>query len=133
MDQEQFWALVDSARREVGDPSDAEAVASQATAILSGYPHGEIVAAEQRFWDLMADSYETRLWAAAYEINHGCSDDLFDYFRGWLILQGRTIFERVVADPDSLAELLSIQAAAANGADVECDRNRAAGRRVKAP
>lgn len=121
MDHEQFWALIDSARREVRDPNDAEAVASRAAAILSGHPEREIVAAQQTLWDLMADSYKTRLWAAAYEINGGCSDDMFDYFRGWLVLQGRTIFERVVSDPDSLADLLDIQTAAAEGTDVECE------------
>lgn len=60
----------------------------------------------------MADSYRTSLWAAAYVINGGCSDDGFDYFRGWLILQGRKVFEQVVADPDALADLGVIRSAA---------------------
>ena len=50
----------------------------------------------------MAGSYWTPLWAAAYVINGGCSDDGFDYCRGWLILQGREVFEHVVADPRTL-------------------------------
>ncbi|OSP39974.1 hypothetical protein B7767_28795 [Streptomyces sp. 13-12-16] len=61
------------------------------------------------------------LWAAAYVINGGCSDDGFDYFRGWLIAQGRETFERVVADPDALAELPVVRAAAAGGFDLECE------------
>lgn len=121
MDREQFWALIETARREIRDLSDAEAVASRAVDILSGYARHEIAAAQQPLWDLMADSYTTALWAAAYEINGGCSDDLFDYFRGWLILQGRAAFERVVSEPDSLADLPEIQAAAAAGVDVECE------------
>jgi Protein of unknown function (DUF4240) len=32
-------------------------------------------------------------------------DDSFMDFRGWLISHGRIVFERVVADPDSLADL----------------------------
>src|ERR1700761_5447152 len=95
MKREQFWALIDTARGAVRDPSDDEAVASRAVDVLSGHPHQEIAAAQQAFWDLMAESYRTELWAAAYEINGGCSDDLFEYFRGWLILQGRAVFERV--------------------------------------
>lgn len=121
MDHDQFWALIDTARCGVRDPSDAEAVASRAAAILAGYPYQDIAAVQQMLWDFMADSYETKLWAAAYEINGGCSDDLFDYFRGWLILQGRTTFERVVSDPDSLADLLDVQTAAAEGVDIECE------------
>jgi hypothetical protein len=55
-------------------------------------PAEEIVAAQQVLWDLMAESYTNPLWAAAYVINGGCSDDGFDYFRGWLIAQGREVF-----------------------------------------
>lgn len=43
--------------------------------------------------------------AAASLILGGCSDDGFEYFRGRLIAQGREVFERSVADPDSLADL----------------------------
>jgi hypothetical protein len=34
----------------------------------------------------------------------GCSDDGFDYFRGWLLAQGKDAFERALRDPDSLAD-----------------------------
>ena len=36
----------------------------------------------------------------------GASDDAFDYFRCWLIGQGREVFEGALHDPDALAELL---------------------------
>jgi hypothetical protein len=35
----------------------------------------------------------------------GCSDDMFEYFRAWLVAQGRETFDRVLADPQSLADL----------------------------
>jgi hypothetical protein len=69
----------------------------------------------------MADSYRSSLWAAAYVINGGCSDDGFDYFRGWLMLQGREAFGQAVADPDSLADLAAVRLAIANQAIVECE------------
>jgi len=47
-------------------------------------------------------SYKNKLWAAAYVINGGCSDDGFDYFRAWLIGQGEVIFKQTLQDPDSL-------------------------------
>jgi hypothetical protein len=49
-------------------------------------------------------SYSWELWGAAYIINGGCSDDCFDYFRAWLIMQGSTVFQAAVRDPDSLAD-----------------------------
>ena len=121
MDRQQFWQLIESARHQASDPDDGEDVAGRAASQLATRPAEEIVAAQQVLWDLMADSYTNPLWAAAYVINGGCSDDGFDYFRGWLIAQGRETFERVVADPDALAELPVVRAAAAGGFDLECE------------
>jgi hypothetical protein len=45
------------------------------------------------------------LWGAAYVIEGGCSDDSFDYFRAYLISRGRAVYERAIADPDSLADI----------------------------
>ena len=69
----------------------------------------------------MADSYRSSLWAAAYVINAGCSDDGFGYFRGWLMFQGRETFGQAVADPDSLADLAAVRLAIANQAIAECE------------
>ncbi len=49
-----------------------------------------------------ARAYRRDLWAAAYIINGGCSDDGFEYFRAWLIAQGQRIFEDAIRDPASL-------------------------------
>lgn len=119
MNKEQFWELIAAARDQVIAPHESEAVAREATSLLADRPVKEIVAAEQVLWDLMVESYTNPLWAAAYIANGGCSDDGFDYFRGWLIAQGREVFERAVADPDALAELSIVQAAAADGIDLE--------------
>jgi Protein of unknown function (DUF4240) len=56
--------------------------------LLSARPSGEIVSADEFLRGLMADSYRDPLWAAAYLVNGGCSDDGFEYFRGWLIMHG---------------------------------------------
>lgn len=32
----------------------------------------------------------------------GCSDDSFDYFRAWLIYQGKDIFEAALTNPETL-------------------------------
>ena len=120
---QRFWQLVEEAREvscgRVGVGGDA--VAHTAAALLARREVGEIVAAQQALWTLMAISYRSPLWAAAYLINGGCSDDGFDYFRGWLILQGQETFERVVADPDALAELAAVRAAAAHGVDLDSE------------
>ncbi|MEW2621349.1 DUF4240 domain-containing protein [Streptomyces sp. NPDC048106] len=119
MDKQQFWQLIETARNQASNPDDGEAVAHEATSLLASRPIEEIIAAEQVLWELMADSYTNPLWAAAHLANGGCSDDGFDYFRGWLIAQGREVFERMIADPDALAELPVVRASAADGVDLE--------------
>ena len=121
MDNQGLWELIEAARGQVRDPADALAVAARAAALLSARPLGEIVSADEVLWGLMAGSYRHSLWAAAYLVNGGCSDDGFEYFRGWLIMQGREVYERVVADPDALAGLAAIRAKAPGHWPVECE------------
>src|ERR1700731_1618466 len=52
-------------------------------------------------------AYTWDLWGAASVIHGGCSDDGFEYFRRWLVLRGRDVYEDALADPDSLAQLNS--------------------------
>ncbi|MFI6469240.1 DUF4240 domain-containing protein [Streptomyces sp. NPDC050516] len=121
MDTAELWQLIEDARAQVPHGGDAEAVAARASALLAERPAGEIRAAQQVLWDLMARSYTAPLWAAAYTVNGGCSDDGFDYFRGWLIAQGREAYEAAVADPDSLAGLAAVREAAVTWEELECE------------
>ena len=54
------------------------------------------------YWNL---SYKSKLWAAAYVIEGGCSDDAFMDFRAGLITLGKKVYMNALADPDSLADL----------------------------
>jgi len=119
MDTEGVWRLVEQARGDTGG-DDAEAVAARMTALLAQREPAEIVAFVQPLWDLLIASYRADLWAAAYVINGGASDDGFDYFRGWLVSQGRAVYNQATADPDSLGGLSTVLAAAEAGEDLEC-------------
>jgi hypothetical protein len=126
METEPFWQLIEDARARhaavvAGASVDCDPVAVTASALLAARSAEEILGAQRALWALMGESYRSPLWAAAYVINGGCSDDGFDYFRGWLILQGREVFERVVADPDALAGLPAVRAAAARGEELEAE------------
>ncbi|MCY0919247.1 DUF4240 domain-containing protein [Streptomyces sp. H27-G5] len=114
MDKQTFWKLIETARADAGD----EGVARRASELLARYPQGRIAAAQQVVWDLLAESYRAPLWAAAYLINGGCSDDGFDHFRGWLLTQGEAAFTAALADPDSLADHPEVRAAASAGEEL---------------
>src|SRR5262249_54204564 len=45
------------------------------------------------------------LWAAAYILQGGCSDDGFIDFRCWLISMGREVYDGAHADVESLASV----------------------------
>ena len=110
MNDDQFWALIEE-HVEIGEVFGADV--SKLEEALAALPPEEIVAFDELFSGHYTASYAWPLWNAAYLINGGCSDDGFDYFRAWLIAQGRDVFERAVADPDSLADH--------SAADVECE------------
>jgi hypothetical protein len=101
MDRDTFWKIIDDARESVDYLYD---VASYITERLAKLTPEEIVAFKQYQWDVEAESYRWDLWAVAYIVNGGCSDDGFDYFRGWLMANGRKRFEAAMANPESIAD-----------------------------
>ncbi|WP_030572877.1 DUF4240 domain-containing protein [Streptomyces aureocirculatus] len=104
MDETEFWEFVDSTREAAeGDPEDqAELVVDK----LLEYDPDAVLDFARHFEARYNRAYRWDLWGAAWILLDGASDDAFDYFRCWLIGQGRVVFEGAVHDPDSLADLL---------------------------
>ncbi|MEU4091156.1 DUF4240 domain-containing protein [Streptomyces sp. NPDC026673] len=101
MDTDRFWQLIESARSTAaagGEPFDV--VLAKA---LTQRPAQEILEYAERFDELHDALYRWDVWAAAYLIGGGCSDDGFMDFRAGMIALGRAWYERVAAEPDSLA------------------------------
>jgi hypothetical protein len=119
MRTDEFWAVIERATADrPGTPAE---VAKLAVADLATRAPEEILAWDRHLDKVLAASCKEDLWAAAYLINGGCSDDGFDAFRGWLIANGRDVVAGAVHDPDSLADLPAVQAAAATGAVFEAE------------
>lgn len=104
MDETEFWEMVDSTRVAAeGDPEEhAELLVerllqSDPEAVLDFARHFEVRYNRAYRWDL---------WGAAAVLLGAASDDAFDYFRCWLIGQGREVFEGALHEPDDLAGLL---------------------------
>lgn len=101
MTRKQFWDHIEKTRRR-----DTDAHAERLVKRLAKLPEKEILNF-CHLWDEALDAaYNWNLWGAAYVINAGCSDDGFEYFRGWLIMQGRKVYEAALKDPDSLAAVI---------------------------
>ncbi|MBT2392328.1 DUF4240 domain-containing protein [Streptomyces sp. ISL-1] len=99
---DQFWNVIESARAAAvgaGKPFDEALVDRLATC-----PKRDILEYQERFDEVHDALYRWDVWAAAYVIGGGCSDDSFMDFRAGLISLGREWYERAAACPDSLAD-----------------------------
>jgi Protein of unknown function (DUF4240) len=110
MPEQRFWDLI---ALTTAFESDPERQTEALRAALAPLPLREIEAFAAAFNSAMARSYSWDLWGAAYVANGGASDDGFEYFRQWLISKGRRTFEQVLANPDSLAEVVAPRTKAA--------------------
>ncbi|MGW0880957.1 DUF4240 domain-containing protein [Streptomyces sp. NPDC002671] len=104
MEESEFWELVDGAREAAeGDPEEQADVLVER--LLQLDPESVLDFA-RHFESRYNRSYRWDLWGAAWVLLDGASDDAFDFFRCWLIGQGREIFEGALHEPDALADLL---------------------------
>lgn len=101
MTTDEFWKIVDDARASDGN---REVDVSNVRRTLEGLSVDSILGFEKELQTRMAESYRWDLWAVAYIVNGGCSDDGFDYFRGWLISKGRAYYETALQDAERAAD-----------------------------
>lgn len=102
MNEAEFWQLIVDARASAKSLLDMPSALIEKLATRSP---AEIVSFEQALHAVYSQTYDLRLWAAATLVLRYCSEDVFYDFRGWLIAQGRSLFESVLHDPENLAEV----------------------------
>jgi len=100
MQNETFWELIHKSKI---DTDDCEEQAANLSQLLSDLEPPEIISFDEHFNQKLIESYRWDLWAVAYIVNGGASDDGFLYFRGWLIAQGKDYFEAALSDPETAA------------------------------
>jgi hypothetical protein len=103
MNSEIFGTLIDSAHRTAR--ANIDAYGDSLRQALLPLSSDELSAFDTLFDQKLSRAYQWNLWGAAYLINDGCSDDGFVYFRAWLIMQGRDVYEKALTNPDSLADI----------------------------
>ncbi len=111
MTKDAFWKLIAKSRR---GAEDIDEQMDKLSGLLRELEPKEIVSFDRRFLECARAAFRNDLWAAAYIINGGCSDDGFDYFVGWLVAQGRAYFEAALADPEKAGRRVE------PGEEVEC-------------
>jgi hypothetical protein len=101
METGDFWRIIETARASAGDGKPFH---EALTEFLASRGEREIVDFQEKFYEVSWAVYRWDMWAAAYLIGAGCSNDAFTDFRAGLIAQGRDWYQRAAESPDSLAD-----------------------------
>jgi Protein of unknown function (DUF4240) len=96
-----FWDIIETARASAGQDRPFHESLTDHLATLT---EQDILEYHERFEKMHDALYRYDLWAAAYLIRGGCSDDSFIDFRAGLIAQGREWYQKAAVSPDSLAD-----------------------------
>ena len=107
MDENEFWKIIEQSI--IQSENDYEKQVETLKNILKKLNEKEIEKFQNTFTELMAKSYNWKLWGASYVINGGCSDDCFEYFRGYLIAHGRLRFYQTFENPESCADWIKTE------------------------
>ena len=103
MDENQFWKII--ATSKINTEGNYEKQQAELNKELTKLTAIEILEFDNKFRTLRGQAYRWELWAGAYIMNGGCSDDCFSDFRGWLIGQGKVVYENAMRDVETLVEL----------------------------
>jgi hypothetical protein len=102
---EQFWNIVEKVHH--ASRGDFDYKCELLEQELRKLPLAEVQSFDTHFTDCLYRAYTWELWAAAYIIGSGCSDDSFWDFRSTLISMGHDTFERALEDPEALVDVAS--------------------------
>lgn len=106
MNPDKFWKLIEKAKKESNGNFDNQV--DYIVEKLSKASITNILKFDRLFGEYFAKIHSSTIWAAANIIQNGCSDDGYDYFRAWLIGQGKYIYEVALVNPDDLADIEAI-------------------------
>ena len=99
MTRESFWNYVSEAQNNTKNGSE---MLNYLTEKLSKETDETIFSFGIIIDELMLESYNEKLWCASYLINGEDSEEFFDFFRLWLISQGKDVYEEILKNPDNL-------------------------------
>lgn len=106
INKESFWDLIHEAKNACGQDMDVMLTYLKDRLVSMGPTQAQNFHDIIHAYEDLADKFG--LWdAAGIMKEYGCSDDGFIDFRAWLIAQGREVYFAALADPDSLADVVS--------------------------
>jgi hypothetical protein len=113
----EFWEMIESARANEQADDAGNAIAAALVDRLTATSPESVLDFHDCYNRTSGALYRWDIWAAAYLIGRGCSDDAFSDFRAGIVGLGSEWYERVMAHPDQLAEHPLVRRAAADDDD----------------
>lgn len=104
LSESSFWNIIDHSLK---NSQNFEEQDDYLYAALEKLSIDELVAFRYYIVKFEVQAYSSNLWATAYLIKGGCSDDTFEYFRYWLISRGEKVFKQALVNPDTLCDELA--------------------------
>lgn len=98
-----FWKIMDDSKRNAKDLNEQREALKNELRKLTAV---QVVEFDNRFMAMKNKAYRWDLWGAIYLLRDGCSDDSFEYFREWLIGQGKEKFEAAIKNPESIKDFV---------------------------
>ncbi|WP_462249974.1 DUF4240 domain-containing protein [Ferruginibacter sp.] len=99
-----FWQLIDKAKKSgKGDFGEA---CEKLTGLLKKQSVDDIVSFENTLNKKLKAATTYEMLLACFIVNSYISDDTFESFCAWLIGQGKSDYERAIADPNHFCNLL---------------------------
>ena len=99
LSEDKYWLIIDNSIRNTHNQDDQENYLVRDIGKLTPI---EMIGFRLRTDKLLYDSYNSEIWCAGYIMNGGCSDDMFEYFRCWIISRGKETYENTKINPDYL-------------------------------
>ena len=107
MNETEFWKIVENA----GSPDtlDPDQQCEAITKALDGKSIEDIADFHNIHRRTLARAYKWNLIEVCFITIHYVSDDVFEDFRNWIILNGRDRFERTIENPDYMATYMKVE------------------------
>lgn len=97
MTEELLWEIIAEAQA----ASESETILNVEEKLVD-YTAKAIRDAAKMIQSHLADALREDVWALAYFLRDGCSDDAFEDFRSWMVLKGKDVFDQIVSAPDKV-------------------------------
>lgn len=105
IDENLFWELIEEARKKSENSTEFLGILEEK---LMEFKSSEIKKFSKFTKKFSNDLHSSDLWALAYIVRNGCSDDCFDYFKAWVISKGRYALKTVSeSDGENLMKLFN--------------------------